>query len=106
MRVYGSAIEHNGTIYFGCFDGILRGVDYKTGEVTWQFKTDGSKENYNKIFNSNGLFIEGFELYGKDYLESEKLIHTLGSILSTPVIDKNIIYFGSSDGSLYSVIID
>jgi eukaryotic-like serine/threonine-protein kinase len=106
MRVYGSAIEHNETIYFGCFDGILRGVDYKTGEVTWQFKTDGSKENYNKIFNSNGKFNEGFELYGKDYIESEKLIHTLGSILSTPVIDKNFIYFGSSDGGLYSVKIN
>lgn len=103
MRVYGSAIEHNEIIYFGCFDGILRGVDFKTGEIAWQFETDGSKKNYANIFNSNGQFVEGFELYGNDYLESERLIHTLGSILSSPVIVNNTIYFGSSDGSLYSV---
>ncbi len=103
MRVYGSATEHNGIIYFGCFDGILRGVDHKTGETKWQFQTDGSKENYSKVYNVDGKFKAGFELYGKDYIESERLIHTLGSILSTPIIEKKIIYFGSSDGSLYSV---
>jgi eukaryotic-like serine/threonine-protein kinase len=103
MRVYGSAIEQNGIIYFGCFDGILRGVDYKTGEIRWQFQTEASKANYSKIFDTNGKFKEGFELFGKDYLESERLIHSLGAILSTPVINENVIFFGSSDGGLYSV---
>jgi outer membrane protein assembly factor BamB len=103
MRVYGSAIEHKGIIYFGCFDGILRGVDFKSGELKWKFQTDGSIENYGKIYNAEDKFNEGFELYGKNYLESERLIHTLGAILSTPVINENTMYFGSSDGGLYSV---
>ncbi|PKP48294.1 MAG: hypothetical protein CVT92_16265 [Bacteroidetes bacterium HGW-Bacteroidetes-1] len=103
MRVYGSAIEHNGIIYFGCFDGILRGVDAKTGELKWHFQTDGSKENHNKIYNAEGKLRDSFELYGEDYLESERLIHTLGSILSTPVVEGNVIFFGSSDGGLYTV---
>jgi outer membrane protein assembly factor BamB len=106
MRVYGSAIEHKGIIYFGCFDGILRGVDFKSGELKWQFQTDGSRKNYNKIYNAEGKFIEGFELYGKNYLESERLIHTLGSILSTPIIEGNVVFFGSSDGTIYSVNLD
>ncbi len=106
MRVYGSAIEHNGIIYFGCFDGILRGVDHKTGELKWQFQTNGSRENYNLVYNAEGKFKEGFELYGKDYLKSERLIHRLGSILSTPVIEQNTIFFGSSDGNLYSVTLN
>lgn len=103
MRVYGSAIAHNNLIYFGCFDGKMRGVDAETGETKWAFQTEGSKQNYSKIYNSEGKFKDGFELYGKDYNETEKLIHTLGSILSTPVIDNNTIYFGSSDGGIYAV---
>lgn len=106
MRVYGSAVEHNGIIYFGCFDGILRGVDYKTGEIKWLFQTEASNVNYSKVFNSDGKFKKGFELYGRDYLESERLIHSLGSILSTPVFNENVMYFGSSDGYFYSVKIE
>ena len=103
MRVYGTAVEHKDTIYFGTFDGKVLGIDHLTGETSWQFQTDSSKENYEKIFADNGEFREGFVLYGEDYLEAEKLIHELGSILSTPAIDKGVIYFGSSDGNLYAV---
>ncbi len=103
MRAYGSAVAHNNIIYFGCFDGKLRGVDAETGKVKWEFQTEGSKINYSKVYNEEGRFKEGFELYGTDYLETEKLIHNLGAILSTPVIENNIIYFGSSDGGLYAV---
>lgn len=106
MRVYGKAVSHNNLIYFGCFDGILRGVDSETGEVQWKFQTIGSQENYSKIYDESGNFNSDFELYGKDYVESERLIHALGSILSTPIIDNETIYFGSSDGNLYSVILN
>ena len=106
MRVYGSAVEYNNVIYFGCFDGILRGVDFETGELNWQFKTLASEQNYHKVYTSEGHFRENFKLYGENYMEAEKMIHNLGSILSTPVIDNKTIYFGSSDGYLYEVKID
>jgi eukaryotic-like serine/threonine-protein kinase len=103
MRVYGSAVVNNDILWFGCFDGMLRGVNPKTGEIIHEFQTESSKLNYSTVFGDDGKFREGFELYGKDYLEAERTIHSLGSILSTPVIDENIIYFGSSDGGLYAV---
>ena len=103
MRVYGSAIAYKEIIYFGCFDGKLRGVDAKTGESKWEFQTDASKQNYNTVYGADGKFRAGFELYGNNLIESERIIHTLGSILSTPAIDNQTIYFGSSDGALYSV---
>ena len=102
MRVYSSAVVIDDFVYFGCFDGILRGADVNTGEIMYEYQTRGSRENYSKVFGSDGKFKPGFELYGNDYLESERLIHTLGSILSTPAVDKNIIYFGSSDGGVYA----
>ncbi|MFT6807900.1 MAG: outer membrane protein assembly factor BamB [Saprospiraceae bacterium] len=102
MRLYGAAVAHKGIIYFGTFDGKLLGMDYKTGALKWSFQTEKSKQNYHTIYNKNGHFREGFELYGTDYVETEEKIHELGSILSTPVIDDGVIYFGSSDGNYYA----
>ena len=90
-------------IYFGTFDGKMIGVDYLNGEKKWEFQTESSKENYEKIYNEDGNFKDGFELYGKDFKKSEELIHGLGSILSSPFVENGIIYFGSSDGNVYAV---
>jgi outer membrane protein assembly factor BamB len=106
MRVYGSAIVHNDTVYFGTFDGKLMGVDHLTGEFKWQFQTTASKQNYHKVYDETGHFKEGFVLYGEDSETPEKMIHDLGSILSSPVIENEVIYFGSSDGFLYAVRLD
>jgi len=103
MRVYGTACVYDDIVYFGTFDGKLLGADYLTGEIVWKFQTENSKLNYSKVYNEEGEFAESFELYGNEYLESEATIHSLGSILSSPVIDEEIIYFGSSDGNLYAV---
>ena len=103
MRVYGTAVADKNIVYFGTFDGKIFGVDYKTGEIKWEFQTEKSKLNYSTIYNEEGEFKEGFQLYGEDTEASEAKIHLLGSILSSPVIEKQIIYFGSSDGYLYAV---
>lgn len=103
MRVYGSAIAHKDIIYFGTFDGKLLGIDYLSGQKKWEFQTESSKQNYNKVYGKDGKFKEGFELYGADYKKSEEAILSLGSILSSPVIDNEIIYFGSADGNLYAI---
>jgi outer membrane protein assembly factor BamB len=106
MRVYGSALVNNDILWFGCFDGKLRGVDPMTGEIKFEYQTKGSKENHSKVYGDDGKFRKDFELYGKNYLEAEHTIHSLGSILSTPAIDNNIIFFGSSDGGMYAVSLE
>lgn len=103
MRVFGSAAAKDSTIYFGCFNGKLYGVNAFNGQVNFVFQTDGSRHNYNNIFDNNDNFVEGFTTYGDNYIEAEKQLHTLGSILSTPLIHDNTIYFGSSDGNVYAV---
>jgi len=103
MRVYGTAIAYKDMIYFGTFDGKVLGVDYLIGKTKWEFQTENSQLNYSTIYNENGEFKESFELYSSNFKESEALIHSLGSILSSPIIDEQIIYFGSSDGYLYAV---
>ena len=103
MRVYGAATADDGILYFGTFDGKLMGLDYKTGALKWEFQTELSRQNYRTIYNEEGHFNDDFLLYGSDYIASEAKIHELGSILSTPVIEDKIIYFGSSDGFFYAV---
>jgi len=103
MRVYGSAVVHKNAIYFGTFDGKLLGVDYKTGKQQWEFQTEGSKKNYQSVYSSEGKFKEGFQLYGKDIKETENMILNLGAVLGDPVIENDVVYFGSADGSLYAV---
>jgi len=103
MRVYGAATVDRGIVYFGTFDGKVLGVDHLTGETKWQFQTESSKRNYHSVFDEKGEFKEGFVLYGADNETPEKMIHALGSVLSSPVIKDGVIYFGSSDGHLYSV---
>jgi len=103
MRVYGTAVANNDIIYFGTFDGKVLGLNYLTGKIEWEFQTKKSKENYSLIYNEKGEFKEEFELYGNNTEESEALIQSLGSILSSPVIDMETIYFGSSDGFFYAI---
>ena len=107
MRVFGSAVVDKNRIIFGTFDGKIIGVDVKTGKQLWEFQTRGSKENYPSVFDQNGEFIEGFSLYGKDMVETERKILDLGAILSTPVIDnQKTLYVGSADGYLYALSLE
>jgi outer membrane protein assembly factor BamB len=103
MRVYGAAIVHENLVYFGTFDGKIMGVDRKTGKEQWQFQTEGSKKNYHTVFAADGKYIEGFQMYGQDMEKTEEMILDLGAVLCDPVIENNIMYFGSADGYLYSV---
>ncbi len=103
MRVYGGPTIFKDQLFFGCFNGFLYAVDKDKGTINWKFQTDGSKKNYSEIFGSNGHFKDGFELYGANYKATDRKILTLGSILGTPVVDNNHLYFGSKDGNLYAL---
>ncbi|WP_370476520.1 outer membrane protein assembly factor BamB family protein [Tamlana flava] len=106
MRTYSQATWFRDEILFSTFDGKIVSVNYKTGSQNWEFQTDASKKNYSKIYKADGTFQDDFKLYGEDYLESEKMIHNLGSILSDPILHSNKLYFGSSDGNLYALILE
>lgn len=103
MRIYGSGLVLDSIIYFGCFNGKLYGLNCKSGAKTFEFQTEGSKQNYSAVFGKDDQFKTGFKLYGADMKDTEKAILSLGSILSTPIAEAHTIYFGSTDGRLYAV---
>lgn len=106
MRVYGEAIASGEQVIFGCFNGKLYGLNTENGLIEQLFQTEGSKKNYYNVFKADDSFKDGFELYGNEMEASEKKILELGSILSTPILDNGIIYFGDANGIIYAVQIN
>lgn len=102
MRVYGEAVLFENNLYFGCFNGKLYRLNMVKDTLEQVFQTYGSKKNYHTVYNEKDEFIAGFELYGSGYKASENKILDLGAILSTPIVDNGIIYFGDANGFVYA----
>jgi len=106
--VYSSPVIAANTIYFGDFTGQLLAVDRISGDVIDRLETPGRLKNGDSILNKGKLdfayMTRGMDLanYTTTVIGMNKL-YRLGPILSKPVIDKDVIYFGSADGCLYAV---
>ncbi|MFC0515011.1 PQQ-binding-like beta-propeller repeat protein [Mucilaginibacter angelicae] len=106
--LYSSPALSASTAFFGDFTGKLFAVDLASGKPTGVFKTTGRNLNAATILKQdtlnfdhaakgadNSLYQTGIEVMDK--------LYTLGSIVSSPVIAGDVIYFGSADGSLYAI---
>jgi outer membrane protein assembly factor BamB len=93
-------------VYFGAHDGWLRALDLQTGAVAREFQTEGNKQNAAKYVSADGTLN-----YPAIYLDRSlegifagiDRMHSLGSVLSSPVIAGGVAYFGSTDGYVYAV---
>lgn len=106
--VFASVALANGTLYLGSFGGRLTAVDLKTQKPAWGFETDGAKQNASAMTNADGsikwesLFPSPNAFYDDMVLAVHKLF-TMGTILSSPVVVGDTVYFGSTDGNLYAL---
>lgn len=93
-------------VYYGTSDGWLHAADTRTGAITAEFQTDGSRENGAKWTDSTGRFQSG-RMYPDRTLDGMmvgmRTMFTVGSILSSPVIVDGVLYVGSTDGQLYAI---
>lgn len=93
--------------FIGSFNGSLFAIDINTGKIKSRFDTDGRKTHAN-IINANGtLNRDAFNdvnntLYSSS-VEFVKRLLSAGSVLSSPVVNGNIIVFGSTDSCIYAV---
>lgn len=100
-RSYGSPIPFKKWIIFPGFDGKIRAVSPENGEIQWEYQTKTSRENYAKLYTSEGKFRGDLQINSAE--EAEALIDSLGPIINTPVLKNDILYFGSLDGKVYAV---
>jgi outer membrane protein assembly factor BamB len=81
-------------VYFGAHDGWLRALDLKTGEVRYQFQTDGNKANAAKYIAEDGTlnYKAIYLLPGLDgVFAGIDRMHSLGSVLSSPIVADGVV---------------
>lgn len=97
--------------YIGSANGRLYGIELDNGEIMWEFPTIGCQNDTINVFDSDGkMNIEKIKKLMEDIQDMPTLsalykdifINT-GSILSSPIISNQVIYFGSSDGFVYAI---
>jgi outer membrane protein assembly factor BamB len=92
--VHSTPAVYKNVVYFGSYDGFYYALNAKTGKLKWKFKTGGEKS-----VGSKGLWtMKPADMYMDDLYDF---------FLSSPVLNLNdhdlTVYFGSSDGNLYSL---
>ncbi len=107
--VYSSPAIAGDTAYFGDFTGNFFAVNIKSGGKEWDcFSTEGRELSASETLN-NGLLDFSYAAKGADcsfYDVNKKVMdqfYKLGSIVSSPFISNNTVYFGSADGNCYAI---
>jgi eukaryotic-like serine/threonine-protein kinase len=106
--IYSSPAIAGNTAFFGDFTGKLFAVNLTSGKQSGKFSTDGRNANAGKLLKKDTLVYDYLSkgLDNAVYVNSVNImnkLYTLGPIVSSPVIDKGVIYFGSADGCLYAI---
>jgi eukaryotic-like serine/threonine-protein kinase len=77
-------------VYFLSYDGVFYALTADSGEIKWRFATGGEHR-----FEAKG--IHGLTPATQDIADPMDLF------LSSPAVDHNRVYFGSSDGHIYAL---
>lgn len=94
------------TLYFGCTDGNVYGLDALTGNKKWQFTTGGEIWS-TPIIANNTLYIGSFDkiIYAVDISSQTKKweFATGATNIAPPLVFEGKVYAGSLDRSLYAI---
>ena len=106
--MFSSAALAGDLAYVGDHNGRLYAIDTKSGKLAWEYQTEAAKQDPLKIskpdgsLNQEALFAPVFNDFEDMYIDVYKFT-SIGAIVSSPVVDKGVVYFGSMDGNLYAL---
>jgi outer membrane protein assembly factor BamB len=105
--LFSSPVLAGDLVYIGAFNGKLYAADAKSGKPSWEFQTENSKKDPMKVMKPDWTwnpeaFTPVFNDFQDMYITMARRF-SVGSILSTPVVDHGGLYFGSTDGFLYAL---
>ncbi|HEY3676953.1 MAG TPA: PQQ-binding-like beta-propeller repeat protein [Candidatus Tumulicola sp.] len=103
---YSSPSIASGHVYYGAFDGRLYDVDIAAKTVVGVFDTDGSKKNRPAHVKADGTIdLRSFDSDGtyEGLIAAVDRIASMGSIVGAPAIANGVVYFSSTDGTVYAV---
>jgi eukaryotic-like serine/threonine-protein kinase len=93
-------------LYIGSHAGTLLAIDLDKHATAWSFRTDGAVRNAAAYTQKNGE--PNYEAAFSDFFYDDLVIGvwrmmSVGAVLSSPVVDEDAIYFGSTDGNIYAI---
>lgn len=105
--VFSSAALAGELAYFGSHNGRLYAVNTRTGALAWSFQTEASKSDPMKVLNADGglrreAFAPVFHDFQDMYVDFYRYV-SIGGIMSSPAVDRGVVYVGSMDGNLYAL---
>jgi len=105
--IFSSAAIAGDLVYVGDHNGKLYAISAQTGKLSWEFRTDASKADPLKVLNPDGslnqeAFAPLFGDFEDMYLDFYRFA-SIGAIMSSPVVDRGVVYVGSMDGKLYAI---
>ncbi len=104
--IFGSPAIAGNTLYLPEQNGKLTAIDLVTRKTAWVFQSDASRQNLPRLSKPDGspsyesVFSSSF--YDDTIVGINKL-HSVGTILSSPVVSGQAVYLGTADGSLYAL---
>jgi eukaryotic-like serine/threonine-protein kinase len=104
--MFSSPVVAGDVVLIGVGNGTLQARDLKTGEPLWDFQTEASKQNKGWILTADRKFNEPM-FFTSSWREAPIVgidrQQKIGGIFSTPLVMNGVVYFGSTDGSLYAI---
>jgi outer membrane protein assembly factor BamB len=94
------------TLYIGSHAGTLIAIDLDKHATAWTFSTDGANRNAAALTQKNGDpdYSQAFgDFFYDDLVIGMWKMMSVGAVLSSPVVERDMIYFGSTDGNLYAI---
>jgi len=103
--VFGSPVTTQGLVYVPTFGGSLMAFDAKNAKLVWTWQTKAAKMDKQDALNDEGYYNPNifFSRNASDTPAEMNKIYSVGSIVSTPWIDNGVIYFGSTDSTIYAL---
>jgi len=105
--IFSSAALAGELAYFGSHNGKLYAVHTQTGQLAWEFQTEGAKRDPLKILNADGslnreAMTPVFGDFQDMYIDFYRFA-SVGAIMGSPTVDQGVVYIGSMDGNLYAL---
>jgi outer membrane protein assembly factor BamB len=104
--IFSSPAIAGSSLYVGGQDGKLVGIDLVSRKPVWEFETEGSRKNlatFSKADGNPDYAVAQRSSFYDDMLAGTAKMHTVGMILSSPVVSGTVVYIGSTDGNLYAL---
>ena len=93
-------------LYIGSHAGTLMAIDLDKHATAWTLSTDGANSNAGALTKKDGDPNYGaafHDTFYDDLVMGVWKMLSVGAVLSSPVIEQDVIYFGSADGNVYAI---